>query len=302
MLDMAGMAAGVATGIAAEQGNRFIRSVAPEEEISNKDIHGMLGEMRDFLRIIAEGSPRFTPNENDPVPIFPYPQQYRIPTYDRLHLSIFLSSGVSGSSGAFLPAVSSARFHVEIPGAGVYIATLAPGWNQVDFPPQTAISSADGNTYNVLLSFRDDPIGTALTEGQPLSIAGINGQAATATNPIPTFAAIGTPLVQSSGPLGAGVGGSAALSAVAGKTNYIKGFCVSNQAPAANVGGVVTLQGLSGGTLHFQYNETTALGGLLTVLFGDGFPASGSNQAITANLPTIASGGAGAVVIWGYQL
>lgn len=161
MIDAASVAAGIATGMAAEQGNRLIRRVAPED-LSNQDIHSVLGQMRDLLRIIARRNVELTPNENDPVPIFPYPQQFLVPDYNRPHFSLFLGSGVTGSAGNYTPATTNARFYIEIPGVGTHIKTLTPGWNLLDLPPQTRLASADGNTYNVIISFRDDALGTAL--------------------------------------------------------------------------------------------------------------------------------------------
>lgn len=161
MLNAADLAAGIATGIAAEQGNKLIRRVAPED-VPNRDIHQLLGEMCDLLRVIARRSPELLPNENDSVPIFPYPQQWQVPEYDRPHFSIFLGSGVTGAAGNYTQAVTQARLYIEIPGVGTHIKTLNPGWNQLDLPPQTRLASADGNTYNVIVSFRDDAIGVAL--------------------------------------------------------------------------------------------------------------------------------------------
>lgn len=114
---------------------------------------------------------------------------------------------------------------------------------------------------------------------------------------------VGVQLSQSSGPIAAAAAGSASIAGVAGKTTYVRGFCVSSQAAAAVVGGVVTLQGCIGGTLHFQYVETVASGGLLIVTFpGGGLAASAQNTAITINLPAITGGAASAAIIWGVQI
>lgn len=93
---------------------------------------------------------------------------------------------------------------------------------------------------------------------------------------------------------------SASLPAVAAKTNYLTGFVVTATNPAAVVNGVVTVTGLVSGTLSFQFVEAVATGGQLVVTFDTPIPASAVNTAITANLPAITGGGAGAVAVFGY--
>lgn len=96
---------------------------------------------------------------------------------------------------------------------------------------------------------------------------------------------------------------AATLPGAAGKTTYIRGFCVSTTNPAAAVSGIVTVTGLIGGTLSFEIVESVAQGGLLPISFGNaGLAASAQNTPIVVNLPAIAGGGAGAVAAWGVQI
>lgn len=95
------------------------------------------------------------------------------------------------------------------------------------------------------------------------------------------------------------------LPGAAGLTTYITGFQVTTTNPAATVNGVVTVTGLTanggGGTLSYQLVESATLGGTLNVTFANPIPANGVNAAINVVVPAIASGGAVAVNVQGYQ-
>lgn len=91
-----------------------------------------------------------------------YPLEFRIPPYDRKHLSLFLPSGVGGSAGAYTPSITTAKLYIEIPGAGTHIKSINPGWNQLDLPPGTLLATGDGLSYTVILSYRDDALGVQL--------------------------------------------------------------------------------------------------------------------------------------------
>ncbi len=87
---------------------------------------------------------------------------------------------------------------------------------------------------------------------------------------------------------------------------YITGFSVTSTNPAAIQSGLVTVTGVStpgNVPLNFQLVESTTFGGELLVLFpGDGLPAYGRGVVITVPLPGIASGGAAAISVYGYQI
>ena len=106
--------------------------------------------------------------------------------------------------------------------------------------------------------------------------------------------------VGASGTGGAGASNAQSLPAVAGKKNYLLGFIVTTTQPATVLNGVVTVTGLSIGTLSFQIVESTAAGGQLVINFPRPLPASALNTAITVTLPAIVTGGSSAVAVYGF--
>jgi hypothetical protein len=95
---------------------------------------------------------------------------------------------------------------------------------------------------------------------------------------------------------------SATLPAVAGKTTYLTGFCVTATNPTAAVNGLVSVTGTISGGLNFQFVEGVGLGGQLCPPLPKPIPASAANTPIVVALPAITSGGAGAVTAFGFQL
>ena len=95
---------------------------------------------------------------------------------------------------------------------------------------------------------------------------------------------------------------SATLPAVAGKTTYLTGFCVTATNPSAAVNGIVAVTGTVSGGLSFQFVEGVGLGGQLCPSLPKPIPASAANTPIVVALPAITSGGAGAVTAFGFQL
>jgi len=100
----------------------------------------------------------------------------------------------------------------------------------------------------------------------------------------------------------AGTANSAVLPAVAGETTYLRGFAISSAIPAAAHSGLLTLSGVVGGPLFFEFNELIQGQSVMTVSFVPGLAASGQNQVITLSLPAITGGGATAIAMWGVQL
>lgn len=117
----------------------------------------------------------------------------------------------------------------------------------------------------------------------------------------PITAVIGTP-VTASATAGAGLINAVTLPAVAGQTTYINGFVVTSGIPGANQIGVVTVTGCAGGTLSFQFPETTGFGGQIIMFFPVPIPASAPNTAITVTIPVIGSGAVTANTAYGFQL
>ena len=95
---------------------------------------------------------------------------------------------------------------------------------------------------------------------------------------------------------------TATLAGTTGKTTYITGFQVTSLAPAATVGGLVTVTGLVGAaTLNFEYVESATFGGELNVQFANPIPANAQNTNIVVTLAAITSGAASAVSAQGFQ-
>lgn len=80
-----------------------------------------------------------------------------VPDKGRPHLSILIPSQTTTSGN-----ITSAQLVFAIPGVGQLTSNLSPGWTQLDLPAWTRIWTADSNSYNVILSFRDDPLGSFL--------------------------------------------------------------------------------------------------------------------------------------------
>lgn len=163
MINPGSMAAGVAINMAAEKANEFVDHVIKEEPIPHPTEWQLLEQIRDFTRLAAEAlNTELTKNLDIPVLVQPYPGGYTIPSHSRKHVSMFIPSLFSGTAGAYTPTLTTVKMIFEIPGAGSHTKTMTIGWNQLDLPHGTLISSADGNNYAVILSLRDDPIGVAL--------------------------------------------------------------------------------------------------------------------------------------------
>lgn len=167
----------------------------------------------------------------------------------------------------------------RMPSGNFQVAIDPP--NGIDTAPVPVVALSDGNG-NVAKGY-DNADGTYTPAARLDDVAvPIEGLAASATG-------------------GAGAEVLATLAAVAGKTNYITGLTVTARAPAATVGAVVTVAGVAGGTLSFQFVESASAGGKLEIVFATPVPASAVNTAIVVTLPAVTTGGAGAVVVTGFR-
>ena len=100
----------------------------------------------------------------------------------------------------------------------------------------------------------------------------------------------------------AGTAISATVPAVAGQTNWLLGFTLSSGAPATTATGLVTITGLQGGTLQFQFTQSSVLGGLLQIFLPAALPASGINVPIVVSLGTVAGGAVTALNIQAFTV
>lgn len=117
----------------------------------------------------------------------------------------------------------------------------------------------------------------------------------------PITAVVGT-TVTASATAAAAASNTVTLPGVAGATTYINGFVCTAGIPGANQIGVVTVTGCQGGTLSFQFPETTGFGAQLIMFFPMPIPATGPNTAISVNIPAIGSGAVTAAAAYGFQL
>lgn len=141
MIDIAtGAAAGVAAHHASQASDGLFSGGRPSE--------------RDFLQLIAQDihdllrtlDPQADRDQNEAVPLFPYPSEYVVDDHKKPHLSIFF--------GASTP------LNAYVPGIGQYQKTVGPGWVQCDLPAGTRLSTSDAQTHNIIVSYRDNPIGS----------------------------------------------------------------------------------------------------------------------------------------------
>ena len=114
-----------------------------------------------------------------------------------------------------------------------------------------------------------------------------------------------TTAIAASTSVGAGLINTCSLAASnAALTPRLTSLTVSTQQVAAVVSGLVTITGLSaqaGTTLTFYMVETVSAGGWMDKVFDPPLPASGPNVPIVVTLAAIASGGASAITLTGWQ-
>lgn len=113
------------------------------------------------------------------------------------------------------------------------------------------------------------------------------------------------PIVNGSGNVAAAAANST-IAAASGKTSYLTGFDVVGAGATAGSVILVTVTGLSGGTLTFPFTVPTGatVGATpLSVRFPFPLPASAPNTAIVVNVPSFGAGNTNAASIaYGYQL
>lgn len=153
MLDAAAIGQGVVTGIATQHAMKATESTVnritgKQEEPSST---GILLQMLDRLEAIALAlSPSENPNIDLPMALQPYPYEYAsdMAQYGKPHLSIFFHD--------------STPIRADIAGVGTYLKTVGPGWVSCDLWATTRFSTTDATNHNVIVSYRTEPIGSAL--------------------------------------------------------------------------------------------------------------------------------------------
>lgn len=79
----------------------------------------------------------------------------------------------------------------------------------------------------------------------------------------------------------------------------ITGFTIQMAPASATVAGVATVTNVAGGTMSYEIVDQTGGGESLTVNFPNPLPTTGPGVAATVNVPALATGGAGSIVIYG---
>lgn len=153
-LDPVSLVSGIASGIATEQGTKAVKgawnSVTGQyDQPPGEDFQA--GVLRHLASIDRALNPEQQEKNIDlPMALQAYPSEYitTVPLFARQHLSIFFHES------------TPTRF--DIMGIGTYLKTVGPGWVQIDVSEETRISTTDGANHNVIVSYRDTPLGSSL--------------------------------------------------------------------------------------------------------------------------------------------
>lgn len=146
MIDPAAIAQGVLSGLATqksiEQVNKVVNHITGKaDELSKEDIIIAL-----LAKLVSIQEPQEAWNIDIPLQLQPSPYIYKINEnwMGKSHFCILVQ------------AVSSISIFTE--GAGVITKNEGPGWVQVDLRGE--MYSGDAFTHNIIVSYRDDAIGT----------------------------------------------------------------------------------------------------------------------------------------------
>lgn len=84
-------------------------------------------------------------------------------------------------------------------------------------------------------------------------------------------------------------------------TQYLLYVQITSTNPAATVNGAVTITGLVGGTITYEFVESSQNGGNLVINPGTPMPAVNPSTDIVISVPAITSGGAVSIVAQSYK-
>lgn len=128
----------------------------------------------------------------------------------------------------------------------------------------------------------------------------VQASVATGGHPLATPISGGTEVASSATALAAAQC-QTSLPATPGVINYLTKFTATAAAVAAVVSGVLTVTGVVGAPLNYQFVETVSAGGALDIWFNPPIPATDVNIAITVTIPAIVGGAATALTVTGWQ-
>lgn len=143
--------AGAAAGIMAD---KILDCIDPEEQSTAVQLLAVIAAN---TAIQTEHTEEIHPKLDQVTVLRPYPAEIEIPIHKHPHLSLLLpSQTTSGTS------VTIAQLRLMVPGVGILYKNVTCGRTLLDVPAGTLISTNDSNTYNVLLEFRNDAVGSSL--------------------------------------------------------------------------------------------------------------------------------------------
>jgi hypothetical protein len=147
MIDPASIATGVVTQLVTQKTLEQVNTIT--ENVTGKSPPDKLDVVIALLAQIVQGvsqDERF--NKDFPMILQPYPYEYIIDETwcEKPHFCAFF-------------AVSTA-LQIQTEGAGTFLKTVGPGWVQLDI--RGRLSTSDGTNKNVILSYREQPIGVAI--------------------------------------------------------------------------------------------------------------------------------------------
>jgi hypothetical protein len=133
---------GVGTGIVSQKATEKIGELTRQGPTHEENVLSLLSQIRDAL------SPKEKENKNYALALQPYPYEYAVDEdwLNKPHFCIFFHDA------------TPLRFDVE--GIGTYLKTVGPGWIQCDV--RGRISTTDSQNHNVIISYREDALGSGL--------------------------------------------------------------------------------------------------------------------------------------------
>jgi hypothetical protein len=145
MIDPGAIATGVATSIATQKASEALSNITKQGPDAQESILQVLLDIKDRL------APQEKQNYDYPMSLQPYPYEYMVDEawMGKAHLCIFFFNE------------TPLRFDIE--GVGTYDVSIGPGWVQCDV--RGRISTTDGTMHNVIVSYRDDALGSGLVGG-----------------------------------------------------------------------------------------------------------------------------------------
>lgn len=148
MLSASAIAQGAVSGLVTHhviaQADKAARSLSGKDgdPTDNQIIIALLA------RLVALTAPTESLNRNETMQLQAYPAEYLINEdwYGKSHVCLFLHE--------------AAPLRMDIEGVGTYLKTIGPGWVLLDV--RARLSTTDGLSHSIMISYRNDSIGVAI--------------------------------------------------------------------------------------------------------------------------------------------